>query len=624
MSYSQSLSGGSTYRTVTDAQLVDRNDLLTDINNEITGIYADYNNVLLRFIENRHGYNFQTNDNGTIKQPDFTVVYLDSSKILANVKSDDKLLQSLRSKISSSSLVSMVSHAYLLSYLREHVPNANTLSDEELLSNAEYVSYRNSFSMNIDINTLTDIPNRSEFMVNPLRDEYLVEYNSISEWWLSECSRNICYGLLSKLPNGFTRTDVARSIHDYIHLCRDTSNPSVAYAVLKHHIPPMSFEIDLIRSINKSLIEILQSEIDFESLPSIQSHFKSTVERSPLYKTTKFYAAFNTISVLFPNLCIDLIKAQFAAYFQYIECDVYLFDIVDSQDPSLIKVLDDHTITSRISMTIRNDDGLSHGYSATYDDITNIFSVHITPESNLSYFIEYFYLLDHQYVVSTIFVGSDHTYTNVLGSVKLVSLLFALTNIRKHIQPQRVIEYISHCISLINPYISNQGINRLREIVSPLLTGAQRGRLPVKGVDFVTSNPLITLQPFAGGSPTLSNDVIVKIIVGVGLILLIVILVILFRTKKESYVAMMEEVVPTEEEDTNDDKPVHPKRYRVYDYVKGDVPCDGKHVKRGVDKQARKAVNQTSDTKSIVNSHAVVDPQAVVNSNSTTDMFAVH
>lgn len=739
MSHGQSLSGGLTHRTVTDAQLAARTVVLN--HPDFTNIYDDFNLTMASLINIHHGYNLIEYDRnlgkGTVT--DFTRVYISRQRCTANILDDATIIQQLRDKININTLPSRLSMVLLLHHLRQQVPNAIAIDDDTLLTSPDYQSYRDTFEFHYDVNEISGLPNTQTFNSGPLATEFGAGYTELLTWLIDISARNICYKLISHHPNGFTRMDIAKTIHDYISDCRHIYNGSVDYLTLKAHATINNPELSIVRNLNEALISILHSEIDLTSEESILEHFKDRAPCSSLY----VYRDFATnVTVPINTLCQHLLpaftKEHFAAYFQYIECDVYMYDISESRDTSLFTKLDDHMVTSRYSIVL--DPNSRHtGYSSTYGDITNIYSVKVTPESILAGFIEYFYMLNHQYPLSSIYMGSDAA-TDIMQSTPLTSLLFVLTDIQRYIQPQRVLDYIGHCISLINPHVANRAMTRVRSVIARLVPYIRRYVNPTAGVDYIRSEPATELHPFAGGASHLPEDIIVKTIVGLGLIIFVVVLIYLFKSKEkftESYIERLEgastathangkvavintnaakaatppapvaaaaitpvvvknadgkvvavttAVTPTTTSNvtvnpnaiatkpttittpaaakpsttvanvsnptltvakpanaviqpttvskgvavtkstpnTYSIKPIHPKRYTIYDYVRGKVPCDGEHLKRGVDKSTRNTVSQTPNANILVANQAVVDPKSIVNSNSTTDMFAVH
>lgn len=639
MSNNQNLLGGSTYRTVTDAQLNARRALLNS--DELIDIYSDYNTVMIAYLYAIHGTEFRTLAiTNKYEQLDYTKIYIDTNKYTSRILSDDQLYINLREHIATNSLSQTISKMYLLQHVRNQIPNSASIPDVKLINDPQYEQYRSTYVDTFNLDTITNIPTIGEFITSPFDGPYTKEYTALRNWLVNECTKNISYRIMSQLPFGFTRTDLAKTIHDFVVNCRNNDNIYADYAILQTHAPIDIKELFLIREVNKYIIQtLITEEIDFSNKESITSCFRDIIPSSTFYTKAYIQDIINISRGPSFNQTINIINNHFSAYLDYIECDVYMYDIQDSKDPSLIDMKDKYTVTSKIDLQIKQSTNYS-GQIATDGEMTEIYSIKVQPRSLLGYFIELFYLFDNKYVGSSVTLGSVRE-LNAMSARKLTTMLFVLTNISHYINPVRVLDYIGICIGNINPIVNKEALRAMTKVATDPVRTA---RPPARGVNYISSDPTYTtLEPFSGG---VREDIAVKCIVIIGIILLIVTLILLFRTKtKHKREKFVENPIEISDEDMSEKeeapaveekkveeaklkdtsiKPVHPKTYSVHDYLIGKVPCDADHIRRGVNKEERKAITLTPNNRTMIGDTPVIDPEAVVNANATTEMFSIH
>ena len=493
------------YKTVTTDQINARDAAIARPLYRMTDIYSDFNTLVSRYLENRHSGPL-SHSNTPDAQVDYTTISLYTSTYDQLIEPDNRLYDSFHSVISKSSiLVSVLDNYAMVSYVRAHCPSATSASEADISTSPVFEPYRSEFSRMYSsgsaINSMTSIPHPSELAQSPLYTAYLSEYNSVVNIMLPKCIRNLAFRFISSLSTPFNRREYAFRLHEFLAGYRDGTNFTADHDMVLGFLTeptPVAKELALLRKLNASIIDILFTEtmdpvantkippaIDLGSKDAILRRFPNDTTRSYLYNDGGINRAMPYVRDVVP---------LFRAYFNHIECIVYIYDIADLYDPNRVTTTDTHTVIQSVEIPLSNDDNFQ-AYISQPSVIGPEFSVEITnhtpAQMELKRFIELFYLCHGAYPVSALVLGAPYypeDYSVSPNVSNMITLIFTLTDINAYGKTQYIGPYVGKCIALMNPTIDHRHIYNMITIAKASTTLDVRN-LRVPSV----------LTPFAGG-----------------------------------------------------------------------------------------------------------------------------
>lgn len=513
MLYNRQLSGGSnTYKSVTNEQITARNDAINDPARRLIDIYTDFNTIISHYIERCHSgrLSHSTSPNS---QLDYTIISIYTPTYSQMIESDDMIYTHLHNEVSKRSIMSTIleNHA-MISYVRSHCIEAGTATEADISTNPRFEQYRtefsNMYSSSNAINSITNLPHPSELSQSPLYSQYYTDYQSVRNVIQPKCVRNLAFRFLLQLTKPFNRREYAFQLHEFVASYRDGTKMTADYDIFMHMLVGLNNtarELELVRRLNAATFDIIFTETidpltNTRLPPAINFGSKEAILRRFPNDTTKSYLYTNVDLSRYTNTLLDIIPV-YRAYFSYIECIVYIYDIADLIDPNKITTFDDHTVIQSVSIPLSKDENFQ-AYIAQPSAIGPEFSVEVTnytpAQEDLKDFIELFYLLKCKYNISALQLGApyypaNYNFTN--NTSNMVAMLFTLTDIYAYGKTQYIGSYVGKCIGMINPTIVSQQYSIMRTV-----TGAY-GTTRVRNL-----RPPSVITPFAGGKTERTYD----------------------------------------------------------------------------------------------------------------------
>ena len=548
-------------RNAADARLRNR------INQCTHTIYIDYNVLMERNVRLLNNINITPVGAGPVQCIDYTMFTIDHSRYINKIKNNDTILQRLRDIISSDGDImnrlrnnslkysdknehlreinktintpdrarEIITNIQLLKHLRSYIPDNDDISDANLLSLPTYNTYRNQFNDTFNyttyISSLITIPTPYDIDQMHLSPDYVNLYNHLRKYIKQLCVHNLARKVLSKCTTELTRQNYARIFCECLQQWRSTSDEHTDYQLYLRCVrfDRPATEPKLISKINNRIMDILTSkEIKFDNISNVRQHFT--------HETTIPHAIYTELMVgnAVTNMRANgmhLVNTNncFKTYLNYIECDVYYYDMTCVSDETTMNVTVDRNIIKETDILLENDQNdLSMG---TYS-IDNYYKESFVKFMNnnnaltdrVSQFLETYFFMQyhmHRFVArySTDVRRPLTNFINVPG--RLMSLLFVIETLRESKYfPQDIHAYLSQCISYIAPVVSNNG--NAVNFRSTMMTDAANA----------------AFIPIMFGNGINRDNCIWWICAIVGCVILVAVIVIIYKRKTESFTSL--------------------------------------------------------------------------------------
>lgn len=502
-------------------------------------------------------------------------------------------------------------------YVRSQIADHTQYSNDEILTSIVFKNIRESYDPSTEyesvLNSVHELYDWNEMRFNQNIRPFIRDHEDIRKYIVHKCTKNIARRVIARCNHPMTRQDYAKIIYGLVKEFRAETDE---YHDLRLYFKSVFIderekkEFELVKLVNQHIVnEVLgyrrkstgqmTSFITFTDINNVRRIFPYHMPKPANYDL----AATDVLLNVLPSVnLLPQTKEYFKAYFfDYIECDVYYYDIIERSSPDQIIVHEDINVTKIVIVKNETDTTLS-GYEYTTKDYypTKVIEYECGDALIEDFMNAYFtYGLKYKQVAAYYSVAArPYSLTSAVRLMSMLSIMKTFSEFKYF--PQCIKEYIGKCFGYVNPVILHAA-NVRRHGVRYNAIRVANPRFVLGGDDLAYMITMMTSSLWFRAFAVLALIVLLCILIG---------MIAKGGSKKESY-------------DINGNgEPDHEREYKVYEYATGKVKCDGTHLKEIKSNRSR-----TNNDKSIVNNKETpltIDPVDAIQENDVSESFSVY